>query len=110
MTYDKQTRRSDDQPRRLDDLIEQVMTSIGQKDTYHGWKIVNLWPEIVGPVVARHSRAVRFADGNLTVVVPRDTWRQEIESEAGTILKKIRSRREGKAVKKIILRSGPLTE
>jgi predicted nucleic acid-binding Zn ribbon protein len=110
MNNDKRAGQSADRPSRLTDLIDQVMSSIGQKETYHGWKIVSLWPEIVGPVVAKHSTAVRFADGTLTVVVPRDTWRQEIESELDTILKKIRSRREGKSIKKIVLRSRPITE
>lgn len=95
---------------RLGNLIEQLLVSLGQGSNYHGWRMVSLWPEIVGSEIARFSQAVRFAEGILTVVVEKDVWRQELELQRDEILLKIRSQPGGKAVKKIVLRAGPVME
>lgn len=95
---------------RLGNLIENILVSLGQGSNYHGWRIVSLWPEIVGSEVARFSQAVRFANGILTVVVEKDVWRQELELQRDEILSKIRSQPGGRAVKKIVLRAGPVVE
>ena len=94
------------EPTHLGNLIERVIGSLGLGERFHGWRIVSRWPEIVGPEIARHARAVRFADGILTVVVEKDVWRQELEMQLESILEKIRLTPGGKAVGKIVLRSG----
>jgi predicted nucleic acid-binding Zn ribbon protein len=98
------------EPTRLGNLIEQVIGSLGLGDKYHGWRLVSRWPDIVGPEVARQARAVRFADGILTVVVEKDVWRQELEMQLESILDKIRTTAGGGAVKKIVLRAGSSME
>lgn len=98
------------EPSRLGNLIEQVIGSLGLSDKFHGWRIVSRWPDIVGPEIARHSRAVRFADGILTVVVEKDVWRQELEMQLERILEKVRASAGGRAVEKIVLKAGPPRE
>jgi len=98
------------QPIRLDKLIEQMLGAFGLRDKFHGWRTVNRWAEIVGPDIARHSRAVRFADGILTIVVEKDAWRQELEMQREQILQRIHATPGGTAVKKIVLKAGSLTE
>lgn len=95
---------------RLGNVIEKILASMGQGNNYHGWRIVSLWPEIVGSEIARSSRAVRFAEGVLTVVVEKDVWRQELELQRDEILSNIRSQPGGGVVKKIVLRAGPVVE
>jgi len=97
-------------PAGLAELIESLIVSLGQGRTFHGWRIVARWPEIVGPEIARISHAVRFANGVLTVVVEKDAWRQELEMQLEHILDKVRSLPEGRAVEKIVLRAGSHTE
>jgi predicted nucleic acid-binding Zn ribbon protein len=94
------------EPSRLGNLIEQVIGSLGLADKFHGWRVVSRWPDIVGPEIARHSRAVRFADGILTVVVEKDVWRQELEMQLESILEKVRASAGGRAVRKIVLKAG----
>ena len=98
------------EPTRLGGLIEQVIRSFGLGEKFHGWRIVSRWPEIVGPEIARHAKAVRFAEGILTVVVERDVWRQELEMQLERILDEVRSYSGGRAVKKIVLKAGSLRE
>jgi predicted nucleic acid-binding Zn ribbon protein len=98
------------EPIRLGRLLEKIIGALGIQDKFHGWQIVSRWPDIVGPEIARQSRAVRFVDGILTVVVEKDAWRQELEMQRESILDKIRALPGGKAVKKIVLRAGSLME
>ncbi len=95
---------------RLGDVIEAVVGSLGQGKNFHGWRMVARWPEIVGPQLARCSRAVRFSEGVLYVAVTGDAWRQELEMHLEHILGTIHSQRGGKAVEKIVLRSGSYLE
>jgi hypothetical protein len=100
----------DKPPTRLGDVIERVVSAYGLGDNYRGWKIVALWPEIVGKQIARRSRAVRFSDGAVVVIVESDAWRQELEMQREQILRKIRALPGGSVVNKIILKAGPLGE
>jgi predicted nucleic acid-binding Zn ribbon protein len=91
---------------RLGDVIEAIVGSLGQGKNFHGWRIVSRWPEIVGPQMARSSRAVRYADGVLYVVVKGDAWRQELEMDLEHILGMIHAVPGGRAVERIVLRAG----
>lgn len=97
-------------PSRLSDLIEKVIASLGHSHKFQGWRVVGHWPEIVGPEIARCSRAVRFSEGTLIVVVEKDVWRQELEMQREQILGKIRSLPGGAAVEKIVLKAGSVRE
>jgi hypothetical protein len=46
------------------------------------------WPEIVGPLLARRTRALRVADGRLVVLAPGAALRQELTFHKRTILRK----------------------
>jgi hypothetical protein len=46
------------------------------------------WPEIVGPLLASRTRALRVADGRLVVLAPGAALRQELTFHKRTILRK----------------------
>jgi hypothetical protein len=98
------------EPAHLGGLIEQVFLSLGLGNKFYGWRIANRWSEIVGGEIAKHSRAVKFADGTIFVVVEKDAWRQELEMQLESILNKIRILPGGKAVQKIVLKAGSFAE
>jgi len=97
-------------PSGLGNVIDQLLVSLGQGRKYHGWRMVELWPEIVGPEIAVISRAVGYSEGVLTVVVKQDAWRQELEMQLEHILRKIHATAGGDAVEKIVLRAGSALE
>ncbi|MEE9443304.1 MAG: DUF721 domain-containing protein [candidate division Zixibacteria bacterium] len=97
-------------PDRLGNIVDNLMASLGLKKSFHGWQVVEKWPDIVGKDIAKISRAIRFQDGILTVIVEQDAWRQELEMQREEILIKIRRRRGGKAVDKIFLKAGSIRE
>lgn len=97
---------AENQPSRLGDLIESLVSKLGQSGKFYGWRVVAKWPEIVGPEIAGVSKAVKFSEGVLTIVVEKDVWRQELEMQIEKILDKIRRQRGGRVVEKIVLKAG----
>ena len=97
---------AESKPSQLGEVIESLVTSLGQAGQFYGWRIVVRWPEIVGPEIAEVARAVRFSEGILTVVVEKDVWRQELEMQLDRILAKIKSHPGGRVVEKIVLKAG----
>ncbi len=104
------TEKSHNQPSRLGDLIENLVKSSGQSSQFYGWRVVSRWPDLVGPEIARISKAVRFSEGILTVVVEKDVWRQELEMQLEEILARIWQQPGGNAVRKIVLKAGKFSE
>ena len=94
------------EPSPLKGILGQILSSLGRKGEFDGWRMVELWPEIVGPEIARYARAVRFIEGSIIVVIEKDAWRQELEMQREHILRKIWSFPGGTAVRKIVLRAG----
>lgn len=87
-------------------VIEALMGSLGLKKRYHGWLVVNRWPEIVGEQIARRTQAIRFEDGILYVAVPDASWRQELAMQTENILREIQNLPYGQAVKQLRLVHG----
>jgi len=94
------------EPSPIKGILGQILSSLSKNGEFDGWRMVELWPEIVGPEIARYAKAVRFVDNTIIVVIEKDAWRQELEMQREQILKKIRSYPGGTAVRKIVLRAG----
>jgi predicted nucleic acid-binding Zn ribbon protein len=59
-------------------VLARLLRELGLEDTARGWRAVSEWPEMVGPRVASHSRAVGFRDGTLQVEVEGSAWMHEL--------------------------------
>ena len=55
-----------------------LLDSLGLSDRTNGWRAVIEWPSVAGARIARHSRAVSFRDGVLTVEVEGSAWMHEL--------------------------------
>ena len=106
MTRLNQTGKKGRKPTPIGGIIESVMGSLGLRNRYHGWLVVQKWPEIVGEHIARRSEAFRFDDGTLYVAVADAVWRQEMSMHLENILREIRSLPYGRAVKQVRLVQG----
>lgn len=98
------------EPARLRNVMSQLIAGLGLQEKFNGWRIVEDWPQVVGPEIARQTRAVKFSEGVLTIAVEKDSWRQELEMQKELLMRKIHELPGGKSVKKIVLRGGPLRE
>lgn len=95
------TERASGKPRQIAGIIDRLMASLGQSRRFYGWSVVTRWPEIVGDQIARNARAIAFDDGVLTIAVPSDTWRQELQMQSEMILNKIHDHPGGRSVKRL---------
>lgn len=62
----------------LSGVLPRVLRRHGLEDGMLGWRAVNEWPEVVGPRLARRTRAVAFHEGTLRVEVEGSAWMHEL--------------------------------
>jgi len=58
--------------------LSRLFGRLGLEHALLGWRAVSEWSALVGPRVARHSRAVAFRDGLLHVEVEGSAWMHEL--------------------------------
>ena len=59
-------------------VLSRLFKRLGLDDELQGWKAVEDWAGIVGPRVARHTRAIAFEQGVLRVEVEGSAWMHEL--------------------------------
>ncbi len=59
-------------------ILPDVLEGLGVQERLRERRLLAAYPEIVGPRIARHSRAVDLADGVLTLQADHPVWRQEL--------------------------------
>lgn len=60
------------------DVFELVMKQRGLWKPYTEAKIVNMWPEIVGKTIARHTSKVEIRDGVMVIRISSSVVRNEL--------------------------------
>jgi predicted nucleic acid-binding Zn ribbon protein len=70
-------------------VLGRVLEKLGLSREMTGWQAVEAWPELVGPRVARHARAVAFRDGTLHVEVEGSAWMHELGFLRATLVRKL---------------------
>jgi predicted nucleic acid-binding Zn ribbon protein len=78
-----------------------VIGSLGLEKSFDGWSVVTKWPEIVGEQIAKRSKAVRFDDGILYVVVEDSSWRQNLALQMDDLMAAIKKYPCGKVIKQV---------
>jgi hypothetical protein len=58
--------------------LPQVLQQMNLGERLREGRIMDLWPEVVGPTVAERSRPVKCRDGVLTVAVSSSVWLQQL--------------------------------
>ena len=62
----------------LSPVLSRLLRRLGLEDELQGWRAVEDWARVVGPRVARHTRAVGFERGVLRVEVEGSAWMHEL--------------------------------
>ncbi len=62
----------------LSGVLSRVFHQLGLDAEFEGWRAVEDWPTLVGPRMARHTRAVAFREGTLRVEVDGSAWMHEL--------------------------------
>ena len=59
-------------------ILSRLVKRLGLEDELEGWRAVEDWARVVGPRVARHTRAVGYEQGVLRVEVDGSAWMHEL--------------------------------
>ncbi len=59
-------------------VLSRLVGRLGLEQGLLGWRAVSEWSQLVGPRVARHTRAIGFRDGALHVEVEGSAWMHEL--------------------------------
>src|SRR5690242_8961407 len=76
----------------LSEVLEQALRKLDLGEAALEARAVMLWPEIVGPQMARASEAQSFRGGTLVVVTRSSSWNQEFSFQKAAILRRYRER------------------
>jgi len=65
--------------------------ALGLKNT----TVLDRWPEVVGPLIAKHTRASKIDRGVLFVEVDHAAWKQELSLRRRDLIKRMNARAQG---------------
>ena len=63
----RRSRKEDDGPAALADLMMPTLARMGLKTRARHMQLVNMWPGVVGDMVAEHTTVAAFSRGRMTV-------------------------------------------
>ena len=91
------------EPRPIGELFDQLFKSpnIAAKIAEGG--LPNTWREVVGPIVAEHTRHVRFVKGTLYVHVTSAVIRTELMMQRDALVRAINARAGFDIVKQVVV-------
>lgn len=65
-------------PKSFGQLFEQLIDSVGARDTYEQQHICYMWPEVMGPTINRHTLRRWVDGGTLHVVISSAPLKSEL--------------------------------
>jgi predicted nucleic acid-binding Zn ribbon protein len=71
-------RRNPGQVQRLDQVMKDVVADLGWQEATAGANTIARWPELVGPEIADHVRAVRMEGSTLVVQAESTAWANQM--------------------------------
>ncbi|MGH9194948.1 MAG: DciA family protein [Acidimicrobiia bacterium] len=81
--------------------MSRVLKDLGLEERLSGWRAVQAWDQLVGPRIARHSRALTFRDGILHVEVEGSAWMHELRFLGRDLVRKINNHLGAERVREV---------
>ncbi len=92
-------------PDSVKDIIEQVFQEIKKKNTPRAG-IVDIWGEVAGKKVVRHTKPVAFKAGILIINVDSTSWLYELNVCKALLIRKMKKRLLDRPLKELRFRIG----
>jgi predicted nucleic acid-binding Zn ribbon protein len=93
----------------ISEALEAYLKRRGLKRRLDQASVVDAWPELIGPQIARVTAAEGVSeDGVLFVRVATAAWMQELQMQSRTILQRLAD--GGRPIRRIVWRVGPIGE
>lgn len=79
-------------PAELGAVLADLVRRLGVSKRIEAYRALDLWPEVVGPVLARHSRAEGIEFAVLRVAAENGSWATELAFHKSAILRELQRR------------------
>jgi predicted nucleic acid-binding Zn ribbon protein len=83
-------------------IVPRLLRDLGLEQGLLGHRAVAEWAEVVGPRIARRTRAIGFENGVLRVQVEGSAWRYELGFLERRLLQELERRLGTRAVRKLL--------
>ncbi len=90
--------------RPIGDSIARLSRRLGLGDSSGLSAVFEQWDEVVGALLAAHTRPERLRDGELVVIVDEASWATQVRFLGDTIIEKCNERAGQKMVERITIR------
>ena len=94
-------------PRRLEESLDQVVSGLKAPRVQVLKIVFEAWEELVGTVMAAHSRPIRLVEGELVVAVDDPAWATEMKFFGGELVNRINAAAEDEAVTALTVKVRP---
>jgi predicted nucleic acid-binding Zn ribbon protein len=95
-------RKSPRQPQPVGDLVSGFLRRSGLAEKVEAASVIPRWSEIVGPQIARVTRAARVSEGTLFVAVRSSAWMSELNLMKSDLLRRINAGRQSGRIEQIV--------
>jgi predicted nucleic acid-binding Zn ribbon protein len=83
------------------EVLPAVLRSLGLERKFRELRLLEAWPEVVGPEIEARTRPTRVESGVLYVHVDHGAWMQELHFIEKDLIGRLRARVPGVALEKI---------
>ena len=94
----------DNKTQKIDELVEAVLKQMGLYQKFKEREVCNVWPEVVGQMIASRTKSVSVSDGRLFVVFTSAVVRNEILMVKDGLVKALNDRLGEQIIKDIVIK------
>ena len=90
--------------RKLDELVDQVLRQMGLEQPFKEHEVCEIWPEVVGQMIASRTKSLNVIDGKLFVTFTSAVVKNEMMMVKEGLTKALNDKVRKEVVKEIIIR------
>lgn len=94
----------DNRTQKIDELVEAVLKQMGLYQKFKEHEVCNIWPEVVGQMIASRTKSVSISDGKLFVAFTSAVVKNEIMMVKEGLIKALNDKLGERIVKDIIIK------
>lgn len=94
----------DNKTQKIDELVEAVLKQMGLYQKFKEREVCQVWPEVVGQMIASRTKSVGISDGRLFVAFTSAVVRNEIMMVKEGLIKALNDRLGEQIIKDIVIK------
>tara|TARA_R110000868_G_scaffold241441_3_gene496006 strand:+ start:813 stop:1103 length:291 start_codon:yes stop_codon:yes gene_type:complete len=95
---------SNSEEKPLKELVNQMLRAYGLGEKLDEMSLIKSWEDIVGKMIAKHTKDIYFRQGNLYIILDSAPLRQELSYAKTRLVEKLNQHAGKQMVKEIFLK------